>query len=174
MPKKKKKKKNVMPQKILLLLLLIFAVIYAGGVFYYNTHFLRGTVIDQIKVSNMTVQKLAEEIQEYSLQITEYASDGSSLEESITGKEISLSYSSKEPLEEILKGQNKWLWFLPVGDSYETEELITYDKTALEEQVLQLKGFQEDFFVIFLNTRRKMDFRLFRKQKEMNWTMSLH
>lgn len=136
-----------MPQKILLLPLLIFAVIYAGGVFYYNTHFLRGTVIDQIKVSNMTVQKLAEEIQEYSLQITEYASDGSSLEESITGKEISLSYSSKEPLEEILKGQNKWLWFLPVGDSYETEELITYDKTALEEQVLQLKGFQEDFFV---------------------------
>lgn len=136
-----------MPQKILLLLLLIFAVIYAGGVFYYNTHFLRGTVIDQIKVSNMTVQKLAEEIQEYSLQITEYGSDGSSLEESITGKEISLSYSSKEPLEEILKEQNKWLWFLPVGDSYETEELITYDKTALEEQVLQLKGFQEDFFV---------------------------
>lgn len=147
MPKKKKKKKNVMPQKILLLPLLIFAVIYAGGVFYYNTHFLRGTVIDQIKVSNMTVQKLAEEIQEYSLQITEYGSDGSSLEESITGKEISLSYSSKEPLEEILKKQNKWLWFLPVGDSYETEELITYDKTALEEQVLQLKGFQEDFFV---------------------------
>ena len=148
MPKKKKKKtKSVMPQKILLLLLLVFAVIYAGGVFYYNTHFLRGTVIDQIKVSNMTVQKLAEEIQEYSLQITEYGSDGSSLEESITGKEISLSYSSKEPLEEILKEQNKWLWFLPAGDSYETEELITYDKAALEEQVLQLKGFQEDFFV---------------------------
>ena len=136
-----------MPRSILSVLLLALAVIYAGGVFYYHNHFLRGTVIDHVNVSGMTVQELAEQVQAYSLRITERQADGSSLEETIAGKDISLEYSSMEPLEEILKRQNKWLWFLAAGDTYETEELVVCDEAALEKQVRNLQGFQEDFAV---------------------------
>ena len=122
-------------RNVLLFLLLAAAAVYVGGVFYYHSHFLRGTVIDQIDVSNMTVQELTEQVQNYSLQITERQSDGTPLEETIAGKDISLEYSSAEPLDEILRQQNKWLWFLAAGETHETEELLTYDNTALETQV---------------------------------------
>ena len=131
-------------RNVLLFLLLAAAAVYVGGVFYYHSHFLRGTVIDQIDVSNMTVQELTEQVQNYSLQITERQSDGTPLEETIAGKDISLEYSSAEPLDEILRQQNKWLWFLAAGETHETEELLTYDNTALETQVCQLNGLQED------------------------------
>lgn len=143
MKKRRKKKKNIL-RNILLLLLLAAAAVYIGGLFYYHSHFLKGTVIDRIDVSNMTVQDLVERVQDYSLRITERQSDGSPLEETIAGRDISLKYSSTEPLEEILKQQNSWLWFLASGESHETEELVTYDQQALEEQLLQLKGLQAD------------------------------
>lgn len=144
MSKKRKQKKNTALRNILLLLLLAAAVVYIGGLIYYHSHFLKGTVIDQIDVSNMKVQDLVERVQDYSLQITERRSDGSALEETISGRDISLKYSSADPLEEILKQQNSWLWFLASGESHATEELVTYDKAALEEQILQLNGLQED------------------------------
>lgn len=147
MPKRKKKKKKNIWRNVLLVLFLAAAAVYVGGVFYYHSHFLRGTVIDRIDVSNMTVQELTEQVQNYSLRITERQSDGTPLEEKITGKDISLEYSSEEPLDEILKQQNNWLWFLTAGETYETEELVTYDTAALENQIQQLKGLQEDSVV---------------------------
>lgn len=144
MPKRKKQKMKTARRNVLLFLLLAAAAVYVGGVFYYHSHFLRGTVIDQIDVSNMTVQELTEQVQNYSLQITERQSDGAPLAETIAGKDISLEYSSAEPLDEILRQQNKWLWFLAAGETHETEELLTYDNTALETQVCQLNGLQED------------------------------
>ena len=144
MPKRKKQKMKTARRNVLLFLLLAAAAVYVGGVFYYHSHFLRGTVIDQIDVSNMTVQELTEQVQNYSLQITERQSDGAPLEETIAGKDISLEYSSAEPLDEILRQQNKWLWFLAAGETHETEELLTYDNTALETQVCQLNGLQDD------------------------------
>ena len=127
MSKKRKQKKNTALRNILFLLLLAAAVVYIGGLIYYHSHFLKGTVIDQIDVSNMTVQDLVERVQDYSLKITERQSDGSALEETISGRDISLKYSSADPLEEILKQQNSWLWFLASGESHATVELVTYD-----------------------------------------------
>lgn len=147
MPKTAKNRKGSLLQILAVVLLLALAVIYAGGVFYFHSHFLRGTVIDQVSVSGMTVQELADQVRNYSLRITERQADGTSLEETIAGKDISLEYSSLEPLEEILKQQNKWLWFLAAGDAHETGELVTCDEAALEEQLLKLQGFQENFVV---------------------------
>lgn len=147
MLRKRRRKRGTVTRKFLFILLLAAAVVYVGGVFYYHSHFLRGTVIDRIDVSNMTVQDLLEQVQDYSLRITERQSDGSTLEETLSGKDISLQYSSAEPLEELLSQQNKWLWFLASGETYEMEGLVTYEEEALKEQIQQLKGFQEDFAV---------------------------
>ena len=147
MLRKRRRKRGTVTRKFLFILLLAAAVVYVGGVFYYHSHFLRGTVIDRIDVSNMTVQDLLEQVQDYSLRITERQFDGSTLEETLSGKDISLQYSSAEPLEELLSQQNKWLWFLASGETYEMEGLVTYEEEALKEQIQQLKGFQEDFAV---------------------------
>ena len=145
MAKKDNKKRLSVLWVLLLILLLAAAAVYGGGVFYYQTHFLRGTVIDRIDVSNMTVQDLEEQVKDYFLRIMERQSDGTTLEEDIQGKDISLEYGSSEPLEEILAQQNQWLWFLPAPAEHVMDGLITYDEEALEACVRNLRGFADDF-----------------------------
>ena len=147
MAKKGKKKGFSVLWILLLILLLAAAAVYGGGVYYYHNHFLKGTVIDRIDVSDMTVQELEEQVQDYFLRIIERQSDGTTLEEDIQGRDISLGYGSTEPLEEILEQQNKWLWFLPAEAEYEMDGLVTYDEEALEERIQALSGFQSDFAV---------------------------
>lgn len=140
------KKKRFPILKVLLCVLAVgILAVYGGGVFYYQSHFVNGTVIDRVDVSGMTIPELEEQVQEYFLRILERQSDGTTLEEDIQGKDIGLSYSSVEPLEEILKSQNCWLWFLRQDSSHETVELLTYDRTALETRIRNLSGFQSDF-----------------------------
>ena len=79
-------------------------------------------------VSNLTVQDLADRVDAYFLRIQERKSDGSSYEESIDGKAIDLSYASTEPLQQILREQNQYLWFLPQHEEHETEALLSYSK----------------------------------------------
>ena len=115
MLRKRRRKRGTVTRKFLFSLLLAATVVYVGGVFYYHSHFLRGTVIDRIDVSNMTVQDLLEQVQDYSLRITERQSDGSTLEETLSGKDISLQYSSAEPLEEPLSSRINGSGFLHPG-----------------------------------------------------------
>lgn len=142
--KKKKKRFPILPM-ILCVLLLLMSAVYAGGIYYYQSHFLDGTVIDQVDVSRMTIGELESRIEEYLLRISERKTDGTVLEEDIQGKDIALSYSSTEPLEKLLKSQNSWLWFLPQTAEYTTEDLITYDEEKLETKVRALSGFRSDF-----------------------------
>jgi len=121
--------------------------VYGCGVYYYQSHFVNGTVIDRVDVSGMTIGKLEGQIEEYLLRILERKSDGTVLEEDIQGKEIGLSYASVEPFEKILKEQNCWLWFLKQDAVHETGKLITYEEAALEREIRELAGFQEDFAV---------------------------
>lgn len=118
---------------------------YGAGVFYYQTHFVGGTVIDQVDVSGMTTKDLEAQIEAYSLSVVQRQADGSTLEEEISGKEIGLSYSSTEPFQEILKNQNSWLWFLKPGESHELTDLISFDTSSLEAKMEDLNGFQKDF-----------------------------
>ena len=106
-------KKTGIGIKIICACVLLLLVVYAGGCYYYGNHFQRGTLINQVDVSNLTVQDLADRVDAYFLRIQERKSDGSIYEESIDGKAIDLSYASTEPLQQILREQNQYLWFLP-------------------------------------------------------------
>lgn len=145
--KKQKREKKRFPVLSILLggLLLAAATVYAVGFYYYQSHFLNGTVVDQIDVSKMTIEELTGQMEDYLLSVVERKTDGSTLEEDIQGKEIALSYASVEPLEELLHAQNTWLWFLPQETEHRTEGLVSYDKSKLEERVKNLKGSEEDF-----------------------------
>lgn len=124
---------------------LCLAAVYFRGVSFYQSHFVSGTVINQVDVSGMTVDELRERIQGYTLRVEERCTDGTMLEEEILGAEIGLSYSSTEPFEEILRGQNQYLWFLKQDRDFETKKLITYQEDALEARLDGLKGFQKGF-----------------------------
>ena len=128
-------KKTGIGIKIICACVLLLLVVYAGGCYYYGNHFQRGTLIDQVDVSNLTVQDLADRVDAYFLRIQERKSDGSSYEESIDGKAIDLSYASTEPLQQILREQNQYLWFLPQHEEHETEALLSYNKEKLTQAV---------------------------------------
>lgn len=139
--------KKLMEKKkwILIVPVLCLLVFYAAGIGLYQNHFLNGTVIDGVDVSGMTIPELQEQIQEYSLRVIERQADGTAFEEEIAGNEIGISYISTEPLQEILQGQNRFLWFLKQNEVYETGAMPFYDEAALVEKIGELKGFQEEF-----------------------------
>ena len=96
-------------------------------------------------VSGMTISQLEEQIGEYSLRVIERQPDGTTLEEEIPGKEIGISYISTEPLEAVLQGQNRFLWFIKQNTDYRTDEPPFYDNAALEKKIGELRGFQKEF-----------------------------
>lgn len=146
MEKKTKKKKDFpILAVILCVLVCCLLAVYGGGVYYYRNHFVRGTVIDRVDVSGMTIGELEERAEGYLLKVLERKADGTVLEEDIQGKRIGLSYESLEPFQKILREQNSWLWFLRQNKDHETEELLVYDEAALERELRALSGFQEDF-----------------------------
>lgn len=121
--------------------------IYIVGIVYYQNRFVRGTVIDQVDVSGMTIPELEEQVKNYSLRVIERQADGTALEEEILGSEIGVSYISTEPLQAVLKEQNSWLWFLKQDAVYETEALPFYEEKVLEEKIGELRGFKKEFIV---------------------------
>lgn len=124
---------------------LVLLIVYIAGLGRYQSCFLNGTLIDDMDVSGMTVSELEEEIGKYSLRVIERQADGSTAEEEILGSEIGLAYLSTEPLEAVLQGQNRYLWFLKRDADYRTEVPLSYDEAVLVEKIDELKGFQKDF-----------------------------
>lgn len=140
-----KKRRLLIGTAFLLVPVLVLLGIYIAGLGRYQSCFLNGTLIDEVDVSGMTIPELEEQIGKYSLRIIERQADGTTLEEEILGSEIGISYVSTEPLEAVLQGQNRFLWFLKQDADYRTEAPLFYEETALEEKINTLRGFQGDF-----------------------------
>ena len=140
-----KKRRLLIVSALILAPVLVLLTIYIAGLGRYQSCFLNGTLIDEVDVSGMTIPELEEQIGKYSLRVIERQTDGTTLEEEILGSEIGISYVSTEPLEAVLQGQNRFLWFLKHDADYRTEAPPFYEETALEEKVNALRGFQGDF-----------------------------
>ena len=140
-----KKRRILIASALILTPMLVLLAIYIAGLGRYQSCFLNGTLIDEVDVSGMTIQELEEQVGKYSLRVIERQADGTTLEEEILGSDIGISYVSTEPLEALLQGQNRYLWFLKQGVDYRTDEPLFYEETALEEKIDALRGFQKDF-----------------------------
>lgn len=125
----------------------LVVAVYLGGFFYFQSHFLKGTVIDRADVSGLTVDELKEEIEAYSLQVIERTAEGAELQEEIRGKDIDLSYASEEPLRKLLKEQKAFLWFVPQKAEHRTEGLLTYEEEKLKSRVKELAGLRQGGFL---------------------------
>ena len=146
----KEKEKMGTGRKILLIiitiLLLMSAALYFGGVFYFSSHFLPNSTIDGIACSFITEKeaqnRISDGISAYVLAINE-KNNGV---EKITAKEAGLRYVADETVGELLKKQNRWLWFLSLGKSnaLEMSASTTYDTESLRKAVESLDCFQEE------------------------------
>lgn len=123
----------------------VLLIVYMAGINRYQSCFLNGTIIDEVDVSGMSIPELEEQIGKYSLRVIERQADGTTLEEEIPGSEIGISYGSTEPLQAVLQGQKRYLWFLKQDADYKTDAPPFFEESALLEKIDALRGFQKDF-----------------------------
>lgn len=121
-------------------------IVYASGAIYYKSHFLKGTIINDIDVSGMTLDELHTTIKNYDIIVRQRAIDGKGVyAEKITGDDIGIEIISDSGLEEIMKEQNIFKWFLRSGETYEKDTLIDYDKELLAKCIRGLKGLNDQY-----------------------------
>jgi vancomycin resistance protein YoaR len=120
--------------------------VYAGFAYHYRDRFLQGTFINQVDCSGMTVDEvekiLAEQVEEYSLTLV--FRDGS--REELTAEQIGYHYVSDGSVQEVMDGQNPWMWI--TGYFRQTEDSVTaaadYEEEMLRENLYALPELQDE------------------------------
>lgn len=125
---------------------LIMLIGYMGVVFYFSSHFQKGTTINGISCENKTAEQVKQQIQkqigDYKLKIKE--KDGKT--ETISAIQVELSYVDDHKAEEFLDMQNPWRWMKELSrkKDYKIETTTTYNETLLEEVLDELSCFQKE------------------------------
>lgn len=143
-----KKSKNILLGIVIglfVIAVIALAGVYAAGERYYSTHFLKGTVVNEIDVSGMTIDELNQKISLYQLTITERTPEGDYVDETISGDEIGLQLSSTDDLRRILESQKKGKWITERGQSYEIDDFVDYDEEIWEQCMGYLQCFSDEF-----------------------------
>lgn len=130
---------------------LVLIIIIVAGFFicehYYGSHFLKGTVVNGINVSGMSIDELNSEINDYELIISERDSEGNKTEEVLKGSDVGLKLISDGELYDILESQEGGKWLFGKGKEYQLDELTEYDMGKWEKVVKALQCFDEDFVI---------------------------
>lgn len=149
--KKKRKKKNqkmILWSSLVVLFAFLLGLLIAGSV-YCSSHFSKGTIINEIDASGLTMEELESRMREYVLTVRERTGEGSYITETITGDQIGVTVSNTDELNGILKQQNilKAISSYIKGEQqvYTVENLYAYVDSALMTAILKLQGFQESF-----------------------------
>lgn len=149
MDKRKKKgltKSRERKKWILIFIIAAVAVIYLGISFFYIKHFLPKTTINGISCSGKTVEQLEDmirgDVEKYELTLQERGGNT----ETLRGADFSLKAEFDDTLSNILHEQHTFAWpaALLKGNSYEQDQMVSYDEAALTEQVNQLTCMDQD------------------------------
>ena len=138
-------RKKVMISLIIILLLLTVGV-YGYGVYYFTEHFLPGSMVNGFNCSYMTVSEsenlLTKKIGAYVL-VIETKNNG---QESITAEQAGLSYDSDGSVEELIRKQDRFTWFLAFNQhqDYEVSSSVKYDEQKVNAAISGLKCMQKE------------------------------
>lgn len=124
----------------------VLAFTYIGGVIYFSSHFLWNSTLNGINVSNKTIKSIVKMMDHYELEVVQSAIDGEEVKETINGASFGMKLQDEAVISELIKKQNKYLWFIPGKNDYTAEDYITIDDNALETTILGLKGFNKNFY----------------------------
>ena len=115
---------------LILILIFLTAGVYVYGVYYFSGHFLPGSMVNGFNCSYMTVEEtedlLNERVGAYAIAIDTMKNG----REAITAREVDLSYVSTGGVEELIKNQNRFTWFLSFNQNqtYNVAESLRYDE----------------------------------------------
>ena len=145
---KKKSKKWI---AIVVAVVAVIVLAYGGVAFYYQSHFLNHTVINNNECSNLTVVEVAsildQQSQAYSLQILGRDENGAQEEiGTITAPEIGMGLADTQgAVQELLNRQNAFLWIEMLWSTryHDVIQGVTYDADKLQEQLAQMPALQQ-------------------------------
>lgn len=130
---------------VISILLILTAGAYGYGIYYFTGHFLPGSIVNGFNCSYMNIQQsehlLSEKTDAYVLAVNT-KNNG---RESITAQEAGLSYASDGSIQNLMKKQNRFGWFLAFDQfkTYEIPSSITYDKDKMKQAIASLNCMQD-------------------------------
>ncbi len=123
------------------------AVIVAGGFFYgnrmlhYQKCFFNGTTINGVDCSDLTATEAETKIREQAANYTLSVKFKDNDTKSVSGKDIDYTYAEDGSVENALKKQNSFLWFLGNGGKVKTSQVtMQYSQEKLDDMI---NGFEE-------------------------------
>lgn len=132
-------------------ILVVLLVAYGVVAFYYHSHFLYQTSVNDTDCSNLTAVEVAaimdSQSQQYSLQI--FGRDENGVQEEIgtvTAPEIGMNWvDTQGAAQELLNIQNEFLWIemLWSTQNYDMVQGVAYDADKLQEQLAQMPALQK-------------------------------
>ena len=132
-------------------ILVVLLIAYGVGAFYYHSHFLYQTSVNDTDCSNLTAAEVAaimdSQSQQYSLQI--FGRDENGVQEEIgtvTAPEIGMNWvDTQGAAQELLNIQNEFLWIemLWSTQNYDMVQGVAYDADKLQEQLAQMPALQK-------------------------------
>lgn len=147
---KKKRQYQMITRICMAIMLGCIIILLCVGNGYYKKHFIKGTYINDIDVSDMDVDGLESRMREYELKIRERTKTGGYITETITGDQIGVTVGNMEQLNSILQQQNIFKAIFRTmtkkTQSYQIGQLYRYVDEALERAIDGLQGFSEEFW----------------------------
>nr|WP_317283565.1 peptidoglycan binding domain-containing protein [uncultured Sellimonas sp.] len=150
----------------------VLAVGYLGGAAFFNGHFYLNTSINGNDFSGKSVKQaekyLKDQVADYKLTLKEI-NNGT---ESISGKDIAVSYKPGNELEKIKKEQNPFLWPVSLWKESKVDAKINveYDTEKLETVMSQLQCMKAENQTAPQNAQPKYDGNQFVVQAEVKGT----
>lgn len=150
---KKKKKNNSLSNifkykqvKIIMGCVLILVIGYTIGCIYYHDKFMMQTSINDTNVSNMTLSKAQETLQELYTKQTVTLEFVDNQTETLSNADCGISFNQNNDLKKELEKQNPFLWFVHIFQSTEikVDNLLLIDEQKLYDALNQLNHLQSD------------------------------
>lgn len=120
---------------IITLLLVVLGTAYGAGYFYFGSHFLPGTELNEFDVSFKTAAEvqdlLDQKVKSYAIAVEERNGG----REKIDARSIGMKYKPGGTVQKLLSGQDRLLWFIPESSFEKTDLGFVLDEKLLEEQI---------------------------------------
>jgi lipoprotein-anchoring transpeptidase ErfK/SrfK len=166
-------KQNKKPKKIIIGIAIFFFTIlitYLGMTVYFMNHFYFGSEINSISVSGKRVEeveeKMASELQSYSLNLKERGGKN----EEIKASDIGLKFNSEGQFNKLKAEQNAFKWVSSVfnKEGYKMTDEISFDEKLLKEKVDKLSCFDTSNVVEPKNASLKFEGKAYVIVSEVN------
>lgn len=145
---------------LLILLILILIGVYMVGCRYFEDHFYRGTTVNGVNASLMTVDDVKYALQDKIRDYTLTCDERNGVHETITGDEIYMQYVDDGSLEELMESQNAKLWPIAMiagGKHYETDIGFDFEESAVDSVMDEMACFQSENIIAAENAHVDYD-----------------